>query len=169
MKNTWTKITIKACIMNTCKQFFLLVLLGCSSLALAQRETHRPAEEKIEAYRAQFLTEQLDLSPEEAQKFWPVYNEYRKELEEIRSKRPAGNLRGRPGEEALDEMSDTEIQKMMESEMARQQQLLDLRKKYYQKFREVLPIRKVAQLYRAEIEFQRRLIRRLGERNHPRH
>lgn len=48
--------------------------------------------------------------------------------------------------------------------MARQGLLLDLRKLYYERFRKVLPIKKVAKLYEAEKEFQRRLIRRLANR-----
>jgi len=35
-----------------------------------------PNQEKIEAQRVAFITQELDLTPDEAKVFWPVYNEY---------------------------------------------------------------------------------------------
>ncbi|OZA24427.1 MAG: hypothetical protein B7X86_08430 [Sphingobacteriales bacterium 17-39-43] len=43
--------------------------------------------ERIEAIKVAFITKKLDLTTEEAQKFWPVYNNYQKELMELMRKR----------------------------------------------------------------------------------
>lgn len=155
--------------MNTYRFLLALFFLGLTYISYAQEsEDDQKAKERIEAYRAQFLTEELELTPEEAQQFWPVYNQYRKKVDAIQLERMRkhARFRGNPKAE-LEALSDQEVYREVESEMKMQQELLDLRKEYFRKFDDVLPIKKVALLYRAEGEFQRRLIRRLGERRGP--
>lgn len=155
--------------MNTYRIWSLLVLMGLATTGFSQsREEEQKMKDRIEAYRAQFITEELELTPEEAQSFWPIYNQYRKEVDAIQEERIKRHMRNRgSGKEELAEMTDAEIYAEVEKEMKMQQDLLNLRKEYFKKFDEVLPIRKVALLYRAEGEFQRRLIRKIGERPGP--
>lgn len=156
--------------MNTYKTLLIILLTGICHSAFAQsaEAEEQKMRDRMEAFRAQFITEELELTPEEAQKFWPVYNQYRKEVDDIQEKRlkQHARLHGDPKEE-LAGLTDEEVYRKLEAEMKMQQNLLDLRQQYYRKFDEVLPIKKVALLYMAEGEFQRRLIRRLGERRHP--
>lgn len=156
---------IKLYIMNISKLLTITGVLLCTNLLSAQADEERGIRERVEAYRAQFLTEELDLSPKEAQVFWPVYNEYREELEKIQGDRMEhfGRHRGRGGDR-IQSMSDEEVRQMVEAEMEKQQKLLDLRREYYKRFNEVLPIKKVARLYRAEVDFQRKLIQRMRDR-----
>lgn len=71
----------------------LLVLFGCMLsilfAAAQQRPMHRPGKmppppmeriskaqrAQMESFKIQFITKKLNLTPEEAEKFWPVYNE----------------------------------------------------------------------------------------------
>jgi hypothetical protein len=48
-------------------------------------------EEAMESIKVAFLTRQLALTPEEAQKFWPVYNQYIAELRRIRKENNGGD------------------------------------------------------------------------------
>ncbi len=41
--------------------------------------------EKIQSLKIAFITQKLQLTPDEAQKFWPVYNQYDKEVHSIES------------------------------------------------------------------------------------
>lgn len=155
--------------MNTYKFLLVALMLGMwHGVAAQDKEDEQKMRDRMEAYRAQFLTEQLELTPEEAQKFWPVYNKYRKEVDAIQEERIRQHAphRGHPKTE-LEGLTEEEIYQKVESEMKMQQNLLNLRKKYFKSFDEVLPIKKVALLYIAEGEFQRRLIRKLGERRPP--
>ena len=56
----------------------------------------------------------------------------------------------------ISEMSDTEVEKLLDSGLEIQQKELDIRKKYLVKFKEVLSIKKVAKLTRIEHEFRKR-------------
>lgn len=65
------------------KKLTLLLLFGLFSFSvLAQRGT-RPDREQLEAARIAFITTRLDLTPEQAQKFWPIFNEFKNERNDM--------------------------------------------------------------------------------------
>ena len=127
-----------------------------------------PRGEKLEALKIGFITDRLDLTPEEAKNFWPVYNRFQDELEKVRRQRRE-SLRN--PEVDFEDMSDSEIEKMVDTEILLRQNELDIFKKYHPQFKQVLPIRKVARLYKTEEDFKRRLLEiikeRRGDKRHP--
>jgi len=116
--------------------------------------------ERVEALKVGFLTQRLNLTSAEAKAFWPVYNEYEAELEQLRKARRENLLNARDN---WDQLSDAEVEKIVESELASRQQELDLLKKYHSRFKQVLPIKKVARLYKAQEDFKRELLERIKE------
>jgi len=150
---------------NMKKTCLILMLIFLSGLLKAQDRGRfrEDRKEKIEAMKIGFLTKRLDLSPEEAKGFWPVYNQMTKELETIRKNRKSD----RPdSKEEFSNMTDKEIEKLVDNEIVFRQQELDVMKKYHEQFKKVLPIKKVALLYRTEEEFKRYLIDILRNKNH---
>jgi hypothetical protein len=128
--------------------FCLSLLLGLTPL-LSQAQP-RPMEERVEALRIAFFTEKLQLTPEESQNFWPLYNEYQDKEKGIR--------KTYRDDKSLELMSDAEAEKLIENTFEMEEKLLDLKKEYYQKMRRVLPVRKVALLSRIERQFKERLL-----------
>lgn len=125
-----------------------------------QNEEQRKKEfERIQSEKIAFITQELDLSPEEAQVFWPVYNQCWKEsLAAHRKMMDAfGEFRGKKSEELSDAELEKKLDAYIEANKASNQVLSD----WYPKFKQVLPIRKVAKLYQAEEAFQRRMINNL--------
>ncbi len=111
--------------------------------------------EKIEAMKVAFITNELQLTPEESQSFWPLYNNFKKELEALRpipTKRPD-----------LDNISDEQAQAMLNTMMEREAKMLDVKQRYIQKASQVLPPSKVLKLFIAEKKFKRRLIQHLAK------
>ncbi|WP_421752941.1 hypothetical protein [Croceimicrobium sp.] len=138
---------------------FLSSLLLFGFLAQAQPEDFK----KVEAYKTKFITEELDLSPEEAQKFWPVYNEYNKKLHELHQKRMEGMSR-REVRDKWDDLDDATLEKIALEELQNQKKIAELKLEYYDKFKAALGTRKAATFYRIEIEFHRHLMETLGRR-----
>ena len=118
-------------------------------------------ESRIESFRIAFITRKLSLSPEESKAFWPVYDKYQAELKSIRQNQrdQRKNLR-----QDFEDMSDKDIEKFVDSEIQMRQNELDLMKKYNTQFKAILPIRKVALLYKTEEDFKRELLQRLQDR-----
>lgn len=139
------------------KKYFSFLFLLISFMSYAQQ---RP-DEKIESLKIAFLTERLKLTPEEAKVFWPVYNQFQDELEKVRRQRRESF---RNPQESLDNISDKDLEKMVDNEVVFRQNELDVLKRFHPQFKQVLPIRKVAMLYQAEEGFKRKLLEIIKEK-----
>jgi|LakMenEpi03Aug12_release.lakeMendotaPanAssembly.Ray.scaffolds.fasta_scaffold685009_1 hypothetical protein len=139
----------------------LLILFLLSGLLVEAQPGGGEKREKIEAMRVAFITKRLDLSSKEAQNFWPVFNEYQDKLEALRASRrkEMKNLRDK-----LDQLNDKEAEGFIDGELNFKQKELDLQKAYFAKFKQVLPLSKVAMLMRAEDEFKKELLKQIKER-----
>lgn len=133
----------------------LLLLLICFTAEAQKRDNIR---ERVASQRIAFITNKLSLSPEEAQKFWPVYNKFTLEIEEVRkdinSSRKISN-------EQFSSMSEKEIEKYLEQTLNQQQMLIDLQRKYQTELKGAIPVQKIAMLYKAEFEFKKELLKRI--------
>ena len=131
-----------------------------------QTEERRQKEwERLQSEKIAFITAELDLTPEEAQVFWPVYNQCWKEARAAnKTMREAfGEFRGKKG----DELSDKELEKKVDAYVQAYKASNQILSDWYPKFKQVLPIRKVAKLYQAEEAFQQRMINNLRRQQHP--
>ena len=144
------------------KNALIFTLLLSSLAAFAQPKTTSDAEalekkkEKIEAMKVAYLTNELELTVEESQVFWPVYNELQDKEIELRS----DQLRTFKGL-GDNEMSDEDIEKMIYSMADAGINIAKLRKSYLDDFIEVIGANKTAKLMRAEKEFGRRMMARM--------
>ena len=132
-----------------------------NTAAFTQPRGMEGKRENVEAMKIGYLTKELNLTTDEAKKFWPVYNEFSDELKKIRDARKE---RFRDAKESFVSMADKDVEKVIDTEMISRQQELDLQKQYHARFKEVLPIKKVALLYRAEEGFKRELLEKIKER-----
>jgi len=114
---------------------------------------------KVEAARIALITERLELTPEQAEKFWPVYRQYTEErkallqdLGEIRREARQGNI----GEEKSKELVNKTIEL--------KQKEASLEKVYSDRLMKVISAQQLMALKRAEVEFRNELIRRIQQR-----
>ncbi|MEO6759726.1 MAG: hypothetical protein ABIO24_09760 [Saprospiraceae bacterium] len=136
--------------------FFIAMLLpALSALAQAQQDGNRPAAERIRAYRVAVYTDVLQLSAEEAQNFWPIFNDYTEKREKLQQQM-------RPDRQ-LDLLSDSEIEEYVRKYFDNRQQEVDLEKDLSTRLRKVLSVRKIAKLPVAEREFREGLVKKLQE------
>lgn len=119
-----------------------------------------PKREKVEAMKVGFITQKLNLTTEEAQKFWPVYNRFSDEMEKnrksfkMKAMEDAGNVSN---------MTDAEAEKALNEMIAFRTAEVEILKKYTIEFKKVLPPQKVVKLFVAEQEFKRELLKMLKE------
>ena len=94
-------------------------------------------EEKIKALYVAYITQQLALTADEAQKFWPVHSQYEAELKNVN----VNNL----------------------NEIDRQQAVLNVKKKYQGNFIKILGSERSNDFYRQDAEFRKKLVERLKQ------
>jgi hypothetical protein len=124
-------------ILNKMKKYLLifLVFLGSFSFAAAQNGK----SEKIQALKVAFITQKLNLTSTEAEKFWPVYNQYESEIKTLRADRQNSDV------------------------LDNEEKVLDIRKKYKPAFEKILGPSRLNDLFNAERDFRNVLIQRLKE------
>lgn len=128
------------------KIFTLLVFSFAVSMAALAQENPKNEAGRLEAFKIAYLTKKLNLSPEEAQRFWPVYNKYQQELRSARV-----DNRSQPADE-----------------IEREERILNIRKKYNDEFSRALNKEKVNTLYKSEREFGAMVQKELLERRQQR-
>ncbi|MCK5821687.1 MAG: hypothetical protein KAH17_07370 [Bacteroidales bacterium] len=137
-----------------------LILISVPIFLMAQRQGRRFDEyfEKYKSERVAYLTQKLDLEVTEAEKFWPIYNEYQNKRETMMKK-------GRPQWRRLDmdSLSDTQMKEMMDAKIQGDLKMAKLALEYHKKFQAILPIKKVFILHHAEQSFMSHMIQRLRE------
>ncbi len=144
--------------MKTAKLFLVGLAMVAFSLHGQERsDRFQKAMEEMQAERVSFLTTKLELTVDEAQKFWPVYNEYLKQREELIWGRREKFGRDFKPEEATDEQMKKMLNDMLDQEIKQAQ----LKKDYYTKIQEVLPVKKVLRLQRAEQDFMNHMLNQI--------
>ncbi len=137
------------------------VLLNSFQLAVAQDQLEPSKREKLDALKVAYLTNELSLTPTEAQSFWPLYNELEDKMHEIRKQKRNSRI---DRKQKMAELTDVQLSAAIEREFALEQQELDLKKAYNERFKKILPITKVAKLYSAEHGFRKELLHRAKDR-----
>lgn len=138
---------------------FLLMLLPFFSYAQDKQDR----KDRVETMHIAYLSDKLNLTSAEAEKFWPIYNQYKADQDALRKQRQ-NDIQAVKKADGIDNMSDADVQKLISDETDFETHELDLRKQYVEKFRQVIPVRKVAKFFIAEDEFKRYLLNQLKKR-----
>lgn len=135
----------------------LVSVFAATSLFAQERKGPSPEMfEKIKAEKISFFTSKLDLTPSEAQTFWPVYNEFEKKRFDIQ--RQIHDFERMPNEKFAS-LSESQLEKLTNEYIESFEQQASLIKEYNKQFMKILPKKKVLLMYRTENEFRSHLIR----------
>ena len=141
-----------------------IVLLSASlyNVNAQDRGQHKSMEqnkERIEAQKVAFITAKLDLSSAEAEKFWPVFNNY-KDQQKLKQTAWRDNHDFTP--EDIDKMTDSDAEKLANARLNHEQEMLDMRKGLITDMKGVISPQKILLLFEAEKEFRMELMRKVS-------
>src|SRR5690606_37082170 len=140
------------------KQTASLIILSFLCFTGFAQQGHSDKHKEIEAQKRAYMTEKLQLSVEEAEKFWPLYNEYQEKRGKLKHER-----RALKPSKPLSELSDSEIDKIVSKTFEIKQRELNLEKEYFDKFKKVITTRKAAMIDFVEEGFKREVLKKLRE------
>lgn len=118
----------------------LIMFAGLGNTINAQQDGY----EKIKSIQVNFFNEKMDLSTDQAHKFWPIYNKYEQERREI----------WREIKKAKESGSPSELKKIEALEKKR----FDLTTKYKSQFLSVISTKQLSQMYQAEEEWRQMVL-----------
>jgi len=129
----------------------IFTILCLSFLMASQIAKAQQPDTKFESLRVAFITDYVQLTPDESQKFWPVYNQYRGELKSLRKQYMASDR-------------DEEDPGFADRKIEYAQKKLDIQKKYRPQLEQVIGAKKYSLLLGAEDKFKQELLRNIQER-----
>ncbi|HEU4497456.1 MAG TPA: sensor of ECF-type sigma factor [Flavobacterium sp.] len=132
------------------------------SLGTAAQDRGAEKRERIKALKTAFITTELSLTPEEAAKFWPVYNAYEEKQFELRHEKMRSAARKLNNLEAL---SDKEALAILNQIEDYEEELYQNKKKLMGSLKSIISPVKIIKLKRSEDNFQRRLLRQYKHRD----
>ncbi|MCA0931989.1 sensor of ECF-type sigma factor [Lutimonas saemankumensis] len=137
------------------KKIIICLAFLLSGLITSAQERGR---ERIKAFKTAYITQELDLSSEEAEKFWPVYNEYEKKLFDLKVREVKKSMQLIKESGGPDSMNDEESKNVLNKMLSVEKEASVTREKMYVKLSKVLTPQKLLKLYHAENNFNRKLL-----------
>ncbi len=139
---------------------FLLLFLASYTFA---QPLLKQKKEQLKSLKVAYITEELKLTSEEAEKFWPIYNAYDDKQKELRQEKLRSYL-DRLDSGEIDKMNDKEATAFLNQIENTEDELYQLRKKFIANLKGVLPPIKIIKLKKAEEGFNRKLLRQYRDK-----
>jgi hypothetical protein len=136
----------------------VIVLLIMLMLAVIRLAAQNPNLERLNTYKIAFFTRKLNLTSQEAEKFWPVYNEYQRQKNLILVEKTTIIRNFNQNESTL---NDNQLTELGDKLIATIVQESSLAVSFHKKLKEVLPPAKVIRFYQAENQYKAQLLNEL--------
>ncbi|MGV3761789.1 hypothetical protein [Parapedobacter sp.] len=155
--------------MTVAKSFHLiaLALLLPVTIAVAQ-ESRAERFERIEAEKIAFITKELNLTPSEAQKFFPVYNQYHREIYKLKQERRSTKRLGGKPQLEHNKIPGNNFNRTDRDVLAFDAKELEVKKIYRNRFAAVVGQARASRFFEVEEEFRNYLLRELQQRRRDR-
>ena len=140
--------------MKKIKLIYILICWLMANIAVAQTESKR---DKIEALRVSFISQKVNFTTQEAQAFWPLYNEYQDKI--ILSRKSFRQQYNKNTDYNF--TTDKEAEAYLNAELTLKQKEFEYYKYYLEKLKKTIPVKKIALLLKAEEEFKKELIKNI--------
>lgn len=140
---------------------YIIVYLWLSVLLINGNLCAQPVSkrDKIDALRATYINKKANFTTQESQAFWPLYDEMTDKLQLARKsfRQQYNNTTN------YDFTTDKEAEAYLAAELNLKLKEYEIYRDYYEKFKKVLPTKKVAAVRRAEEDFKKEIIKTIKE------
>ena len=140
------------------KNLITLICISCFCFISISAQNREKGREKIKTLKISYLTEKLNLTPEEAQKFWPIYNAYDEEQHALRSRQRTELKKALKNSDEIEALNEGDAEKLIILKLSIDRQLHESQKKFIDKVKQVISFKKIIRLHVAEMEFGRKLM-----------
>lgn len=149
--------------MKIIKLFPILLLFATISFYGQDERNFREKKDQIKSMKIAFITNELSLTPDEATKFWPLFNSFEEKQNEIRREKMKNYL-DRIDDDAIDKLSEKEAGNLLTQMENTEEELFQLRKKFVANLKGVISPIKILKLKKAEENFNRKLLQQYRDK-----
>lgn len=136
-------------------------MCGLMPLVWAGGPKQRLSKEEFRARQQEFITQKVQLTEEEATKFFPLYYELQDRKKEIND-----NARKilRERKDRRTELTEEQCEQLLEARYEARLKIANLEKEYFEKFKEIISCQKIFRIQREELRFHRHMLRGVRDR-----
>ncbi len=147
------------------KTYFITALFIAFTITTfgQRKEDFKEKKEQIKALKIAHITTELNLTSDEAAKFWPLYNAFDEKQQEIR-KQKMKSFMDRSKEDAIDKLTEKEATTILNQMESNDEELHQLKKKFVASLKGVLPAVKILKLKKAEEDFSKKLLKQYRDK-----
>ncbi|MFC2098612.1 hypothetical protein ACFLSP_02590 [Bacteroidota bacterium] len=139
--------------------FCLLLTFNLSVLA-QEPNNHEKRMEKYRSMKIAYFSDNMDLTPEEAEIFWPLYNKFEKQKAELKTDR---RMRSRAFSENAEQLNELEAEQIIDQHIENRQKEVEIDTEFHKELKKVLPAKKIMKFYVTEVHFREYMLRRIRE------
>ncbi len=141
-----------------------LLILFVLMFSINSVQSQRMNKERIKLLKTSYLTEALDLSSNEAEKFWPIYNKYSNKIQKLKFSLEGGMIRNIKQAGGIENISESDAQKLIATTITSEQQITEYKTEMLNKLSNIISAKKLLKLHKAERDFNRKLLHEFGKR-----
>lgn len=135
----------------------LIIVMLLSFSVCAQHE----GDDKIKALKASYLTETLSLTPKEAEKFWPIYNDFDARTNALYDQKWC---EVKNGLDTIDDVDEAAADDLLDEYIGLKAESLQLKREFIKQLKTVISSQKILRLKKAEHDFHKILLEKYGQR-----
>lgn len=143
-----------------------LLILTFLMLGLTTINAQQMIRQKMRLLKTSYITDAINLTPEEAEKFWPVYNLYTDKIQDLkRSIEHSIRFDDRLTAESIDQLSEKDAQEILDKIILSEEKIAQTQKEMFHELSKIISAKKIIVLQKTEREFNKRLLLEFGKRH----
>ena len=147
-------------------KYILWIFLFCYGFSYGQ--FNKESREKIKTLKIAYITEQLNLTPKEAEKFWPIYNAFEEKHFELKLKNRMEMRNALKDKNNIESLTEKQAANLVAKKLKNDKAIYETEKDFIEKISKIISSKKVIKLQVAEMEFSRKLMRKYRKKREDR-
>ncbi len=139
------------------KNIILIIAVFLSALTSLQAQDKNDHREKIKALKVAFITQELNMSSQTAQQFWPVYNKYEQDKRSL-------HKREHVDWDNIGTISDTKSEEMLKEYLAIEREEYIIKRQLFADLKKILSAKEIVLLHKLEADFNKKMIQEYRNR-----
>ncbi|MGY5354406.1 sensor of ECF-type sigma factor [Wenyingzhuangia sp. IMCC45467] len=142
------------------KQLNILAILLLFNISFYAQKNDKESREKIKSAKISFISDELSLTPKQAEKFWPIYNSFRdtfyslyREKRDIERNINYGKITEKEAKELVEKIQDKE------------NEINQKRIEFIKETSKIIKYKQLLKLNYAEHKFKKNLLERIKKEN----
>lgn len=139
------------------KNIVIVITVFLSSLTSLQAQDKNSHREKIKAMKVAFITQELNMSSQTAQEFWPVYNKYEQDKRAL-------HKRENVDWDNIGTISDSKAEEMLKEYLAVEREEYVIKRQLFSDLKKILSAKEIVMLHKLEADFNKKMIQEYRNR-----